>query len=346
MIIDNTFSFQTIVKNAYKRRIPLIATIELLTLCNLKCLHCYIPKHDNKGLEYSFILDLFEELKKLGTLETILTGGEIFLHPDIMEIIKKAREMGFRVTLLSNATLINDSQIEQLSKLYITEFSTTIFSLNEEINDKITGVKGSLKKILSNIMKMKNKGISLEIKTPIMQQNKYSYKYLQEFCNINDFLYSPNPTIMSKINGDSSPKDNSLDFNDLIEFNKNFNLNINVNRKNLKDKKNLDDVCPNTRYSLYIDSNKNVYPCNSFLYKVGDLKKQSLKDIWYNSSDLKFIYNLTNKELEECKNCDLENICNRCPGLAYSEDNDLFGCSSINKQNAKALKYIIDSERR
>jgi len=53
---ENSFSYQNIVQKAYNERIPLIATIEILTLCNLKCLHCYIPEHNNMGLEYEFII--------------------------------------------------------------------------------------------------------------------------------------------------------------------------------------------------------------------------------------------------------------------------------------------------
>ncbi|GAB6190211.1 hypothetical protein JCM30566_19540 [Marinitoga arctica] len=136
---DNTFSFQDVIRKAYTERIPLIATIEILTLCNLKCIHCYIAEHNNIGLEYDFLIDLFAQLKELGTFELVLTGGEIFLRSDIIDIIKKARNMGFRITSLSNATIIDDYQIQSLSDLYITEFSTTIFSLDEKLMIKLQG---------------------------------------------------------------------------------------------------------------------------------------------------------------------------------------------------------------
>ncbi|GAB6190210.1 hypothetical protein JCM30566_19530 [Marinitoga arctica] len=71
-------------------------------------------------------------------------------------------------------------------------------------------------------MKMKERDIKVEIKTPLMKYNKDSYKELQKFCAKNEFTYSPNPIIMSKTNGDVAPKKHSLDFNSLIEFYRKF----------------------------------------------------------------------------------------------------------------------------
>lgn len=96
------------------------------------------------------------ELRELGIVNVSFTGGEIFLREDIFELIKTARDLHMRVFLLSNATLLTEQKIKMLSELYITEFSTTIFSLKEEINDFITEQKGSLKIILDNLQLLKN----------------------------------------------------------------------------------------------------------------------------------------------------------------------------------------------
>lgn len=118
MILDNNFSFNTIAGYTYKNRVPQSVTIELLTLCNLKCEHCYIPEHNNSGLDYLILKDLFKQLRKMGSLNLVLTGGEIFLRKDIITLVELARTLGFRVSLLSNSTMITDEQINQLSNLY------------------------------------------------------------------------------------------------------------------------------------------------------------------------------------------------------------------------------------
>ena len=67
-------------KIAYSERKPVSAIIELLTQCNLRCKHCYIPAHTNAGIKSEKVKELLYELHDMGTLNISFTGGEIFLH--------------------------------------------------------------------------------------------------------------------------------------------------------------------------------------------------------------------------------------------------------------------------
>lgn len=51
---------------AYLERKPVSAVIELLTECNLRCKHCYIPSHTNKGMSTEKIKSLLYELHAMG----------------------------------------------------------------------------------------------------------------------------------------------------------------------------------------------------------------------------------------------------------------------------------------
>lgn len=338
MINDNSFSLNTIGRYTYEKRIPQNATIELLTLCNLKCEHCYIPEHDDNGLEYSTLVDLFVQLRRMGTMNLVLTGGELFLRKDIIPIITIARNLGFRVALLSNATLLTEEQIRQLAELYIEVFSTTIFSLDAEINDSITGVKGSLYKILENILKMKDYGIKVEVKTPLMKKNKFAYKDLQVFCDSNNFNYIPSLLINSRYNGDRTTYNLRIDREDLLQINQEIGKLLNVEITKLEELKNLKDICPSIRNNVYIDSSGDVFPCNSFMFNVGNIKKQQFKDIWLYSKDLKYLTSITKEDLIECTNCELEKYCTRCPGRALLEDGSIFACSSMDKTMAEVFR--------
>lgn len=79
------------------------------TLCNLACTHCYIessPRNDSLVYisrdEVASYLDEIEALD-LGTSEIGLTGGEPFMNPDIIDILRLCLERGYRVLLLTNA---------------------------------------------------------------------------------------------------------------------------------------------------------------------------------------------------------------------------------------------------
>lgn len=90
-----------------------------------------------------------------------LTGGEIFLREDLFDIIEYARNLYMRVFLLSNATLLNEQIAARLADLSIANFSTSIYSLDENVHDNITGKKGSLKSTLKNIQLLKEYNIEV-----------------------------------------------------------------------------------------------------------------------------------------------------------------------------------------
>ena len=80
-------------KKAYLNKVPITAVIELLTLCNFRCEHCYIPHRASGGMEYEVVKELLNDLRKMGTLSVLLTGGEVFLREDIFDIIAYARSL-------------------------------------------------------------------------------------------------------------------------------------------------------------------------------------------------------------------------------------------------------------
>ena len=126
--------------------------------------------------------ELAESFFEMGVFNVTLTGGEIFLREDILEIVEAFRSKGLKVSLYSNGSILDREKCERLSQLGISIFSTTIFSLDEEINDYITQRKNSLRTILKNILLLDEYNIPIEIKMPIMKQNYKSYFELKQFC--------------------------------------------------------------------------------------------------------------------------------------------------------------------
>lgn len=79
------------------------------TLCNLECLNCYIessPKNDRlvylTTQEVTTYLDEIER-ENLPTREIGITGGEPFMNPDIITIMRESLQRGFDLLILTNA---------------------------------------------------------------------------------------------------------------------------------------------------------------------------------------------------------------------------------------------------
>ncbi len=326
-------------KQAYNNRIPTTAVIELLTACNLKCEHCYLPSHNDFGYSLKEIKKLIVELRELGVIHLLLTGGEIFLRKDIIEIIKFARDLHLRVTLLSNATLLTNELVNSIGNLYITEFSTTIFSLTPQINDSITKVPGSLEKIKKNILLLKSAGVRVKIKMPVMQKNVDSFSQLKDYCNENDMEFMPTFCISSKINGEKSPCKLRVDKQKLRDVLARLDDSDPLFQKHtyVPD----DPPCQAIFCSFSIDCKGDVFPCNSIPFKIGNIYECSIKDIWYNSPQLKYIQNIKKSEINDCVTCQHRDYCHRCPGLAMLEGEGLYACDPLAKCVAEAQASLL-----
>jgi sulfatase maturation enzyme AslB (radical SAM superfamily) len=79
------------------------------TLCNLACVNCYIestPTNDALVyLTHAEVVDYLDEIaqKNYPTEEIGITGGEPFMNPDIIPIMKECLDRGFKLLVLTNA---------------------------------------------------------------------------------------------------------------------------------------------------------------------------------------------------------------------------------------------------
>src|ERR1700761_8311338 len=71
--------------------------------CNCKCVMCDIWKgnHNLKQLTEQDVKGLLESLRRLGTRQVLMSGGEALLNPNFFRLCAILREEGIRITLLS-----------------------------------------------------------------------------------------------------------------------------------------------------------------------------------------------------------------------------------------------------
>lgn len=77
------------------------------SLCNLACKTCYIKSSPtNDALVYPTLAEVeafLDEAEGLGTREIGFTGGEPFMNPDMLAMMRAALARGFEVLVLTNA---------------------------------------------------------------------------------------------------------------------------------------------------------------------------------------------------------------------------------------------------
>jgi AdoMet-dependent heme synthase len=136
------------------------------TWCNLQCRHCINasgPKNPwLKGLASATVKRSIKEAEGLGVKEIYFTGGEPFLHKDILELLAFALEVA-PTTVLTNGTLINATMADALAAIarespYSLEIRVSVDDIDPEKNDRIRG-KGAWAKAVRAIQLLYARGL-------------------------------------------------------------------------------------------------------------------------------------------------------------------------------------------
>ena len=306
----------------------------MLTKCNAKCVHCYIPEHQDYGMDTYRVKGIIKQARDLGAFNVTFNGGECLLRKDLLELVSYARSLYMRVFIMSNGIALDEDYIRKLSKLHIAEFSTTIFSLDEKIHDKITQVPGSLKKTMENIQLLKKYNISVRIQTPLMEYNKFEYRKLRDYCLRNDFSVMTSPSIFSKANGDTAPHD--------LQIKRDLSIIVKETDEIIHSEEKVSQITIKPEYSctapfnsLDVQYDGKIYACNTLFYELGNVYDDTLEKIWFKNDKLERLRNLCKFSSSECENCALLSKCKRCPGLSLLEDGNILKCSSTAKRLAE-----------
>jgi len=137
------------------------------TLCNLQCTHCFIScgpqNHTHEMMTLEQVRKTLEESKELGVRDYYITGGEVFINPEIFEILEAIVSCG-PLDVLTNGTLITKEKSERLKKIqdrsdHPLRFRVSMESFEERENDKIRG-KDSYRRAVEGIRNLSESGFS------------------------------------------------------------------------------------------------------------------------------------------------------------------------------------------
>ena len=92
------------------------AVLDILRGCNIRCRDCYNLQTDHiKQLaEIETQLDTLLRLRKLQSVSIV--GGEITLHPELVEIVRLVRRRGLFVELFSNGVALDEPLLTELKQ--------------------------------------------------------------------------------------------------------------------------------------------------------------------------------------------------------------------------------------
>jgi len=295
--------------------------IEITSKCNERCVHCYIP-HENKvnNIEPDLFYNVLEQCKKINLLHLTLSGGEPMMHNNFIDFLKKCKEYNFSVNILSNLTLLNKAIIEEMKRNRLLSVQVSLYSMDANIHDATTQIKGSFEKTKNAILKLWENDIPLQISCPIMKQNFNCYNDVIDWGKAHNINVGSDYVIIARYNHTTQNLSNRLSINDVKEIINQRIVNepkyLELMEKEAEKKKNMnpdDFACSVCHSSICIADNGNIYPCAGWQdYVVGNVNETSLNDIWNNSIKVQYLRRLHKRDFPKCIQCPENEYCTMC----------------------------------
>lgn len=215
-----------------------------------------------------------------------------------------------------------------MKKNSLLNVQVSLYSMNPKIHDEITQRKGSFDKTMKSIITLIKNDIPLQISCPIMKKNRGCYNNVLNWAKTYGINVSDDYVIIAKYNHSIDNLNNRLSIDEIEELIKDkaksddeYLSNLMIEAENKKLTTSNDTICSICESSICISENGNVYPCAGWQdYVVGNLKNQSIQDIWNNSEKVQYLRNIRNKDFPVCCKCPDRNFCTMCMVRNANED--------------------------
>jgi len=161
--------------------VPFTMLIDPTSACNLKCPGCWAgeyAKHDQ--LEPELLDRILNEARELGMFGIVISGGEPFLYPYLLDMAEKHNDMAFMV--YTNATKIDDQVADRLQAVGNISPCISIEGWEEQ-TDARRG-KGVFKKVIAAMERLHERGVLFGASITVTRHN-YKEVTSDEFI---DFL--------------------------------------------------------------------------------------------------------------------------------------------------------------
>ncbi|MFZ1040783.1 MAG: radical SAM protein [Anaerolineales bacterium] len=286
--------------------------------CNNDCAHCYNARErDFPELTTEQWFKILDQLWELGVPHIIFTGGESTLRNDLPELIAHAESNGQITGLNTNARRLADEKyLRQLIDAGLDHVQITVESCDEQIHDQMVCAKGAFKQTIRGLKNALASPLYVMTNTTMLNTNVHKIPDTLDFLadlgvptvGLNALIYSGHALTVGtglKENElqpilDMATRKTSERGQKLIWYTPTQYCEFDPTANNLGVK-----GCTAALYSMCIESNGNVLPCQSYYHPLGNMLSDSWDSIWNHPLSV---------QLRERRN--LPAKCGTCPVVA------------------------------
>ena len=203
--------------------IPSLVAIKPTLNCVANCLHCN-PRSKKFTRERVLTIDeyneLFKKLKKLGTHQICVSGGEPLIYKDIVKLIELITKNGLKASLNTNGWLLTKEKFKELVDAGLLIVNLSIDSPDAKEHDELRRLPGLFDRAIKQIKQCKDLGIPFKLNIR-MVLSKHNYKKVGDMIELSRTLDADMLSI-DMIEADSKNKLFLLNKDEIKDFKENY----------------------------------------------------------------------------------------------------------------------------
>ena len=322
--------------------------------CNLKCMHCRAaaePGRSPDELTTKEALSFVDDIVSFANPILILSGGEPLYRPDILEIANYVSNQGLRVALATNGTLVDKHMAQEIRSAGIQRVSISIDGIDAQSHDVFRGVDGAFQTALDGARHLKANGVEVQFNTTVTRHNIDSLPQIVALAEqegavaFHIFLLVP---VGCGLEVSDAQQISSEEYEEALSW---------FYRASRKSTMEMRATCAPHYYRIirqrareegrkitvqedgmaamtkgclagssvcFVSYHGEVFPCGYFPVSAGNVRDESLQNIW-NASPL--FQTLRDTDLLEgkCGACEFRNVCGGCRARSYGETGNYLG---------------------
>jgi len=308
--------------------------------CNLRCKHCYQGERNTEELPLTEMKRVVGEVSDMirdwsdtygvaFSPSMNITGGEPFLKKGLFEFLGESKQHGFKTYLLTNGTLVSRDRAGRLRDIGVDGVQVSIEG-PEDVHDTIRG-KGSFRASTEGIECLVGAKLPVTLNVTLSAINASTVKQVIAFCaqvgaqrvGFSRLVpYGQGRSLLSQMLSREQVRDLyetelSLEYDD-IEIVTGDPVASQMREKTNDDAGNVaSSGCSAGVSGLTILPNGTVMPCRRLPLFIGNVTKDSLREIWSTSPVLDALRDRS-KYKGRCRTCNRWAKCRGCRAIAYA----------------------------
>src|SRR5262249_3591005 len=264
-------------------------------------------------------------LAEAGTFFLTLTGGELFLRRDAIEIAAHARRRGMALRLFTNATRIDRPLAQKIARLRPMAVEVSLYAAHGEVHQAVTRRRGSLRRTLRGVTLLRRLGVTVGLKAPMLH---LSVSEMDAVMRVGDRLgcrVTFDPMVDARRDGQLGPTELRVPTERLVQALGHPRLRALAGGLGAPPDPD-QGPCAIGRRTTRVAPNGDVFPCPSYPQPAGNLRQQRFRDIWAAAPVLERLRSLRFSDVHgDCAGCSQSGYCNRCMAQALVEHGDDLG---------------------